>query len=40
MKFYPYKKRGGGGRKRFSHAEEGGGGTYSFEVVLPQEFDV
>ena len=26
MKFYPYKK---GGRKRFSHAE-GGGGTNSF----------
>ena len=26
MKFYPYEKREGG-RKSFSHAEEGGGGA-------------
>ena len=32
MKFYPYKKGGGGG-KSFSHAE-GGGGTKSFGVVF------
>ena len=25
VKFDPYKKRGGGGRKSFSHAEVGGG---------------
>ena len=28
MKVYPYKKRGGG-RKRFSHAEAGGGGGHT-----------
>ena len=32
MKFYPYIKKVGG--KGFSHAEGGGGGTQSFEVVL------
>ena len=25
VKFYPYKKKGGGGSKSFSHAEGGGG---------------
>ena len=29
VKFCPYKKEGGGGRKGFSHAE-GGGGTKGF----------
>ena len=29
MKFYPYEKRGGGG-KGFSHAEGGGGGHNRF----------
>ena len=33
MKSYPYERRGG---KRFSHAEGGGGGTKSFEVVCMQ----
>ena len=34
VKFYPYKKGGGGGyRHSFSHAE-GGGGTKSFVVVF------
>ena len=37
MKFYPYKKRGGG--ESFSHAE-GGGVTKSFGVVLMQELNV
>ena len=35
MKFYPYKRGGGGS---LSHAE--GGGTTSFEVVLTQELEV
>ena len=33
VKFYPYKRGGGG-----SHAE-GGGGTNSFKVVLTQELE-
>ena len=37
MKFYPYKN---GGTNSFSHAEGGGGGTQSFEVVLTQELEV
>ena len=36
MKFYTYKKRGGG--KRFSHAE--GGAQKGFEVVLTRELEV
>ena len=32
MKFYPYKR--GGAEKCFSHAERGGGGTQSCEVVI------
>ena len=32
MKFYPYKKKGAGTGKSFSHAE--GGGTQSFGVVF------
>ena len=30
----------GGGRTSFRHAEEGGGGTTSFEVVLTWELEV
>ena len=37
VRFYPYKKRGGG-RKSFRHAELGA--QQSFEVVLTQEFEV
>ena len=38
MKFYPYKRGGGGvAGQSFSHAEGGGGGTTSFEVVLTWE---
>ena len=37
MKFYPYKKRGGG--RSFSHAE-GGGGTNSFGVVIMRKLEV
>ena len=41
MKFNPYKNGRGGGRKKFSHAEGGGGGEHtSFEVVLTQELEV
>ena len=39
VKFYPYKKKGGGGRTSFSHAE-GGRGRNSFEVVLTRELEV
>ena len=37
MKFYPYEKEG---RKRFSHAKGGGGGTTSFEVFLTWKLEV
>ena len=42
VKFYPYKRAGGGGRKSLSHDEGGGGGegTNSFEVVLTRELSV
>ena len=39
MKFYPYKKKEWA-ENCFSHAEGGGGGTTSFEVVLSQELEV
>ena len=39
MKFYPYKKGGGGGTS-FSRAEGGRGGTQSFGVVLTWELEV
>ena len=38
MKFYPYKKGGGGGES-LSHAEAGEG-TKSFEVVFTRKLEV
>ena len=36
MKFYPYEKGGGGGRKKFEPCYKGGGGPKSLGVVFTQ----
>ena len=39
MKFYPYKRVGGGEQKKSFSCAEGVGGTKSFEVVLTWELE-